>query len=74
MRILHFIPSIDAATGGPVEGLKQRCAIYRNSGHEVEVASLDSLSLCGSTIFRPRWLGWGRAGELTATRAMRCRG
>ncbi len=42
MRILHFIPSIDPATGGPVEGLRQRCAIYRNSGHEVEVASLDS--------------------------------
>ncbi len=42
MRILHFIPSIDPATGGPAEGLRQRCAIYRSSGHEVEVASLDS--------------------------------
>ena len=42
MRILHFIPSIDPATGGPVEGLRQRCNIYRKNGHEVEVASLDS--------------------------------
>jgi len=42
MRILHFIPSIDPATGGPVEGLRQRCSIYRKNGHEVEVACLDS--------------------------------
>jgi glycosyltransferase involved in cell wall biosynthesis len=42
MRILHFIASIDSATGGPVEGLKQRCAIYQAGGYEVEVASLDS--------------------------------
>ncbi len=42
MRILHFIPSINSATGGPVEGLRQHCAIYLTSGHEVEVASLDS--------------------------------
>jgi glycosyltransferase involved in cell wall biosynthesis len=42
MRILHFIASIDSATGGPVEGLRQRCAIYRSGGHEVEIASLDA--------------------------------
>jgi glycosyltransferase involved in cell wall biosynthesis len=42
MNILHFIPSVDPATGGPVEGLKQRIAIYRSGGHSVEVASLDS--------------------------------
>jgi glycosyltransferase involved in cell wall biosynthesis len=42
MRILHFISSIDPATGGPIEGLRQRCAIYREGGHEVEIASLDS--------------------------------
>jgi glycosyltransferase involved in cell wall biosynthesis len=42
MRILHFIASIDSATGGPIEGLRQRCAIYREGGHEVEIASLDS--------------------------------
>jgi len=42
MRILHFIASIDSATGGPVEGLRQRCTIYHAGGHEVEIASLDS--------------------------------
>jgi glycosyltransferase involved in cell wall biosynthesis len=42
MRILHFISSIDPATGGPIEGLRQRCAIYQEGGHEVEIASLDS--------------------------------
>jgi len=42
LRILHFIHSIDPATGGPVEGLRQRCSIYRMNGHVVEVACLDS--------------------------------
>jgi glycosyltransferase involved in cell wall biosynthesis len=42
VKILHFIASIDPATGGPIEGLRQRCAIYRGGGHEVEIASLDS--------------------------------
>ena len=41
MNILHFISSVDPATGGPVEGLKQRIVIYRSAGHHVEVASLD---------------------------------
>lgn len=42
MRILHVIPSVNAAAGGPVEGLKQLCHVYQLGGHEVEVASLDS--------------------------------
>ncbi len=42
MRILHVIPSIDRGYGGPVEGLRQLCGIYRMGGHEVEVASLNS--------------------------------
>lgn len=42
MKILHVIPSIDPATGGPVEGLKQLCHVYRLAGHDVEVACLDS--------------------------------
>jgi len=41
MNILHFISSVDPATGGPVEGLKQRIGIYHSAGHHVEVASLD---------------------------------
>jgi glycosyltransferase involved in cell wall biosynthesis len=42
MRILHTIPTVDPSSGGPVEGLKQFCNIYLVSGHDVEVASLDS--------------------------------
>jgi glycosyltransferase involved in cell wall biosynthesis len=42
MKILHVIPSVDPATGGPAEGLKQLCHIYKIGGHDVEVASLDS--------------------------------
>ena len=42
MKILHFISSVDPAAGGPVEGLRQRCNIYRASGFDVEIASLDS--------------------------------
>jgi glycosyltransferase involved in cell wall biosynthesis len=45
MRILHVIPSIDPATGGPVEGLRQLCSIYRSGGHDVEAASMDSPEL-----------------------------
>ncbi len=41
MNILHVISSVDPATGGPVEGLRQRIAIYHSAGHHVEVASLD---------------------------------
>lgn len=42
MKILHVIPSVDPAAGGPVEGLKQLCRIYKLGGHDVEVACLDS--------------------------------
>ncbi len=42
MRILHVIPSVNPASGGPAEGLRQLCQIYRMGGHEVNVASLDS--------------------------------
>jgi glycosyltransferase involved in cell wall biosynthesis len=42
MKILHVIPSIDPATGGPAEGLKQLCHIYKLGGHDVAVATLDA--------------------------------
>jgi glycosyltransferase involved in cell wall biosynthesis len=42
MRILHVIPDIDPAAGGPSEGLRHFCSIYLSGGHEVEVASLQS--------------------------------
>jgi glycosyltransferase involved in cell wall biosynthesis len=51
MNILHFIPSIDPATGGPVEGLKQRIAIYHSGGHTVEVASIDAPGFVAATPF-----------------------
>ena len=42
MRILHVIPSVDPGSGGPAEGLRQLCHIYKAGGHEIDVASLDS--------------------------------
>ena len=59
MRILHFIPSIDPATGGPIEGLRQRCTIYRNGGYEVEVASLDSPEFVQQCDFPAKVVGLG---------------
>jgi glycosyltransferase involved in cell wall biosynthesis len=59
MRILHFIASIDSATGGPVEGLRQRCNIYRAGGHEVEVASLDSPEFVQTCDFPAPLVGLG---------------
>jgi glycosyltransferase involved in cell wall biosynthesis len=59
MRILHFIASIDSATGGPVEGLRQRCTIYRAGGHDVEVASLDSPEFVQTCDFPAKLVGLG---------------
>ncbi len=42
MRILHVINSVDPASGGPAEGLRQLCHIYEAGGHENEVATLDA--------------------------------
>ncbi|MFT4111804.1 glycosyltransferase [Silvibacterium sp.] len=41
MRILHVIPSLDLAYGGPPEGVLRLAAGYLREGHEVEVATLD---------------------------------
>jgi glycosyltransferase involved in cell wall biosynthesis len=66
MKILHVIPSIDPATGGPVEGLKQLCHVYNMGGHEVEVASLDSPHPAEQYHFPARVFtlgpGWGLFG------------
>ena len=59
MRILHFIHSIDPATGGPVEGLRQRCTIYRMNGHEVELATLDSPESVARWDFPAKVVGLG---------------
>jgi glycosyltransferase involved in cell wall biosynthesis len=42
MNILHVICSVNPATGGPIEGIKQLRGCLVRSGHHVEIASLDS--------------------------------
>jgi glycosyltransferase involved in cell wall biosynthesis len=42
MRCLHAITSLDPASGGTAEGVRQLCAASLRLGHEVEVASLDA--------------------------------
>jgi len=59
MRILHVIPSIDPATGGPVEGLRQLCSIYRAGGHDVEVASMDAPDFAAGCAFPARVVALG---------------
>ena len=59
MRILHVISSIDPATGGPAEGLKQFCNIYQAGGHQVEVASMDSPDLVTQCAFPAPAIGLG---------------
>jgi glycosyltransferase involved in cell wall biosynthesis len=66
MKILHVIPSIDPASGGPAEGLRQLCPVYVQGGHEVDVASLDSPEAILSYDFPARVFalgpGWGVFG------------
>jgi glycosyltransferase involved in cell wall biosynthesis len=72
MNILHFISSVDPATGGPVEGLKQRIAIYHSAGHHVEIASLDAPEFAASLNFPARViaLGPGRGTYAYSARAV----
>ena len=42
MKLLHIVPTINPATGGVVEGMKQMVAATMKMGHEVEVVTLDS--------------------------------
>jgi glycosyltransferase involved in cell wall biosynthesis len=51
VRILHVIDSVDPASGGPAEGLRQLSHIYNASGHEVHVASLDAPEIIGGLDF-----------------------
>jgi len=42
LRILHAIASVNPASGGPLEGVRQISKINRGFGHEPEILSLDS--------------------------------
>lgn len=42
MKILHAIPSVNPASGGPIEGIKQLASITKSRGHTVEIVCLDS--------------------------------
>ena len=66
MKILHVIPTVDPASGGPAEGLRQLCHIYRIGGHDVDVASLDDPESVGKFDFpvhvHALGPGWGLYG------------
>jgi glycosyltransferase involved in cell wall biosynthesis len=66
MKILHVIPSINPASGGPAEGLRQLCHVYHMGGHSVSVATLDSPELAAKYNFPaevvPLGPGWGVYG------------
>jgi glycosyltransferase involved in cell wall biosynthesis len=66
MKILHVIPTVDPASGGPAEGLRQLCHIYRIGGHDVDVASLDDHESVGKFDFpvpvHALGPGWGLYG------------
>jgi glycosyltransferase involved in cell wall biosynthesis len=66
MNILHVIPSINPASGGPAEGLRQLCHIYHMGGHTVTVATLDSPELVKKYNFPAEVFalgpGWGVYG------------
>jgi glycosyltransferase involved in cell wall biosynthesis len=42
LRLLHLIDTVDAASGGPAEGVRRSSRSLRLLGHDVEVLSLDA--------------------------------
>lgn len=71
LRILHSIRSVNPASGGPIEGLKQLSTVNRRHGHSVEVLSLDSpedpwVRSCPLPCHAlgPSWLGYGYSPRL----------
>jgi glycosyltransferase involved in cell wall biosynthesis len=59
MKILHVIPAVDPAAGGPGEGVRQLCCLYRQCGHYVEVATLESPEKVASYPFPAQVHGLG---------------
>ncbi len=41
LSLLHCIGSINPATGGPIEAVRQLSAVHQRQGHHIELASLD---------------------------------
>lgn len=42
MRIIHFLPSLDASVGGPARAVIDLCAALADRGHDVTVATSDA--------------------------------
>lgn len=79
LRILHAIGSVNPASGGPLEGVKQLAKINTSYGHTVEVLTLEDpaspwVGLMGRTVhamgpgitafgFCPRLVPWLRANR-----------
>ena len=77
LRILHAIGSVNPATGGPIEGVKQIAKINQEYGHQVELLTLDApddpwvknfhlpVHAMGPSYTRygytPKWVPWLRA-------------
>lgn len=41
MKILHVLPSVDPASGGPMEGVRNQGYYLKNNSHQIEVLTLD---------------------------------
>jgi glycosyltransferase involved in cell wall biosynthesis len=59
VRILHVINSIDPASGGPAEGLRQLSHIYHAGGHDVHIATLDAPDIVEDYNFPAPVIGLG---------------
>jgi glycosyltransferase involved in cell wall biosynthesis len=62
LRILHIIPTVNPASGGPIEGIRQLARCHHSYGHRLEIASLDPpgapwLAFPGVPVYplRSRW-------------------
>lgn len=76
MRLLHVIPSVNPAGGGPIEGVLQLAHANLQEGHTIEIASLDDpkepwLSDCpvkvyalGPNVLHSKLLHYGYAPRL----------
>lgn len=59
MRFLHVLPSVDPRYGGPLEGVRSLCLLYRQFGHDVEVATLDDPEVIRTSSFPAKVTGLG---------------